>query len=228
MWWLKRGRELFRPHELVVIDAIAAELAVEARSLLERQVEATRRIVRLFDDREVYLYPSRGRSQRHDPATLFPNLTERDDKLAAVAIQGSSHSGTADAHVVHGHLLELVFRPRPRDLGDPGSVRVTRVRILADPMRSPDGDPPADLVARLEPAVRREVEAIWAADASTPLMTSDELYTVDLDDGEYVALAQLDDSTLLLAAVDPLRPGVRRFDLEGELVATYATLREAL
>ena len=60
------------------------------------------------------------------------------------------------------------------------------------------------------------------------LVERDGIYGIDLEDGSYVVLAQLDDTTYVVAGVDPQRRKLRRFEPDGELVGEYSTVREAL
>src|SRR5204863_397970 len=60
------------------------------------------------------------------------------------------------------------------------------------------------------------------------LFGRDGLYTINLPDGDYLMLAELDDGTTLVAPIDPRRPGVRRYEPNGDLIGEFATLAEAL
>ena len=86
-----------------------------------------------------------------------------------------------------------------------------------------------DYLERLDPAVRADLEDAWSRpDRSVGLIARDDLHSIDLDDGTYLVLAQLDDTSHLLARLDPPRPGVRRFDSDGELIGEYDHLTDAM
>ena len=60
------------------------------------------------------------------------------------------------------------------------------------------------------------------------LAAPDDLYSIDLDDGTCLVLGQLDDTSHLVARLDPRGPGVRRFDSDGELIGEYDHLSDAI
>ena len=115
-WKAKRGRDLFRPYELVAIDALRAALSSEAAELLDRQIAAKELVQRLYGDAEVNTYPNRRGKQRHDPAIAFPNQSS-DVRLATVELHGSGGKGKVVFHAVNGHLFQLRFSPKPAALG---------------------------------------------------------------------------------------------------------------
>jgi hypothetical protein len=231
MWWRgKRGRSLLRPYELEVIDALRPVLTPAAVELLDRQVDAVHHVQRLFDDTDVSLYPSpRGRKQHYDPEFAFPNRAA-DLRLATVELRGPRGAGMATVHVVQGHLFNVIFRPSPKRLGERGKITAARVRVQADPMAASVGNFADDLVARLDPEVRRELEAAWLSRASwaAQLMERDEIYSIDLDDGAYMMLSQLDDTSFVVARLDWTGPVVRKFAPDGELLGDYRSPRDAL
>jgi len=93
-----------------------------------------------------------------------------------------------------------------------------------------DGASARQRLELLDPVIRAELESIWAEAASESRLLSgpEELYTIDLDDGRYLVLSQLDDTSYLLAPVDPPQPDVRRYWPDGDPIRTYGNVREAL
>jgi hypothetical protein len=229
MWWRRNGRDLLREHELAALDAFLGAVAPEARSLIEQQIDGTQHVQRLHDDTEVNLYPNRGQKQRHDPAIAFPNRSV-ELKLATVGLRGPIGTGKVVVTAVLGHVFQLAFRPSPNRLGDRSRLVTTTVMLHADPMIPDDGASTEARLAGLEPALRADLESRWADGTAEAdgLLGRDEVYTIDLDDGTYLMLAQLEDTTMLVARVDPQGPGVRRFDTDGELVGEHPSLSDAL
>jgi len=221
----RRGRALFRPYELDVLDAVAERLSPEARSLLERQVEAVGHVQRLFDDTDVSLYPRRSGPQVRDPAIAFPNLDE-DLRLATVRVAG----GRVQVSVVLGHLFQVSFRPPPKELAGAGrrGIVVEAVTIHADPMIPTDGGIEARL-AELDPGLRAELESMWAdgSAADSGVARTSEIYRIGLADGDRMVLWQ-DDATFLVALIEPARPGVLRVSPDDGVLAEYPDLRTAL
>jgi predicted DNA-binding WGR domain protein len=227
MFWQRRtGRDLFEPHELAVIDAVAARLFDEGRSRFEAQIASIGRVQRLFDGEDVECYPPRGASQR-DPAIAFENKN-LDLKLATVAVRGPAAMGKAVVTAVGGHLFEIRFRPRPKALGDKRSIIAGAVTLHVDPMQPDTSEPGAARLAELQPAIRVELERIWASSAGTPLLRPEELYSIGLSDGDYVVLGQLPDTTFLVAPTEPGQPRVYRYDPGGDRTGSYGSIAAAL
>lgn len=230
MWRRKKGRDLLRPYELAVLDAAGAALGPRAGTLLERQVDAIRKVQRLFDDVEVDLYPEERGGRRHDdPAIAFPNRA-LELKVATVGLRGAEGTGRAVVHAVGGHVFQLAFHPPPKQLGDPASIVVTETTIHAEVMFPDDGAAHEAIVGSLDAAIRTELEEHWAggtADAKG-LLTREQLYTTDLEDGSFLLLGLLVDGSVLVAPIDPAGPGVRRYALEGPLLGTHGTVEEAI
>ncbi len=205
MFWRRRtGRDLFRPYELAVLDGVLAELGPAARALVERQIAATGHVQRLFDDSDVALYPGRGRNLERDEGIALPNRS-KELRLATVGIRGSAGSGKVVVTAVLGHVFELAFRPSPKKLGDLARLEVVRVTVHADPMLPDEGAGTEARLAGLDPVLRADLETRWAdgSAASDGLLARDEVYTVDLDDGTYLMLGQLDDTTMVARAGRP-------------------------
>ena len=229
MWWRKRGRELLRPYERLVIDAVAARLDPAAAGLLERQLETIEQVNRDLDDRDVYLYPKRRGYQRHDPAIAFPDRSD-DLRLATARVRGPGGAGKADLFVVRGHVFQISFKPRPRDLGTLKAIDVTSVTVHADPMVEREDAGIEERLADLDPATRSELEAMWAdgtAEAAG-LARREEVFRIGLEDGDHLVIAQFEDTTYLVAPIDPPGTGVRRYSPDGDLEGTYPDVRSAI
>jgi hypothetical protein len=208
---------------------VEARLEPPAAALFGRQIESTEYVQRLGDDGEVDLYPSRRGAQWRDPAIAFPNLTT-EVRLASVALAGPGGTTRADVHLVQGHLFQIAFKPSPRALGPPSELRVTGMTIHLDPMIA-TADPGIDSrLGELDPGLRLELEAMWADGSAgrAGLAAPGETYRIDLDDGEHLVLAQFDDTSFLVAPIDPARPGVRRFWPDGGLASEYPDVHSAL
>lgn len=225
----KRGRAVFRPYELQVLDSVRSALSPAAADLLDRQIASIESVSRLYEDRESDLYPSRQGPQVRDPAIAFRNRND-DLQLATVTLRGPSGSGKAVVSAVWGQVFQLSFTPSPRRLGDQRAIIAERVALHVDPMIPDDGASTQRRLELLDPATRSELESIWAAGGSESRLLSgpDELYIIDLDEGSFLVFGQLDDTSYLVAPVDPPQPGVRRYWTDGEPIRTYSTVREAL
>jgi len=197
--------------------------------MLDRQIATIESVSRLYEDRESDLYPSRKGPQVRDPAIAFANKAE-DLRLATVTLRGPHGSGKAIMSTVFGHVFQLSFKPSPKTLGDRRSIVAERVTLHVDPMSPDDGASVLRRLDLLDPALRAELESIWAeaGSLSRMLSTPEELYTIDLDDGRFLVLSQLNDTSYLVAPVDPRRPGVQRYWPDGEPVREYPTVRESL
>jgi hypothetical protein len=225
----KRGRELFRSYELAVIDALRSALPREAAELYDRQIERLELVQRLFEDKDVYTYPNRRGPQMHDPALAFPNRS-LELKLATIKLRGATGTGEAVVLAVDGHALIYHFRPSPRRLGARDSIVVSKTTLHADPTQPEDGSTVRRRLNELAIHVRAEVEAIWAERPAwaSQVVEPEGAYGIELEDGAYLVLAQLADTTYIVVGVDPPRPGVRRYDPSGELIGEFRTVQEAI
>lgn len=225
----KRGRSLFRSYELAVIDALGAAMPAAAAPLYHSQVARLELVQRLFDDQDVQTYPSRRGPQRHDPALAFPNRSP-ELRLATVSVQGSGGTGRVTVHAVDGHVFSYAFRPPPRALGLRHSMEVTGVRLHADPMRPDDEAPAAQLLQRLAPGIRVELERAWAERPAwaRDLVEPDGVYEIELEDGSFAVVAQLPDTTFVVAGLEAPAGRVRRYEPDGTLAGEYAAVEAAI
>ena len=132
-WKAKRGRDLFRTHELQAMDALRASMTPDAADLFDRQIAGKQLVQRLYDDAEVNAYPNRRGPQRHDPAIAVPNRSQ-DLRLAPGDLRGPQGKGKVVFHAVGGHLFQLTFTPNPASLGPRNEIVATRTTFHADPM----------------------------------------------------------------------------------------------
>jgi hypothetical protein len=103
---------------------------------------------------------------------------------------------------------------------------VAGVTLHVDPMLPDDGEAARRRLASMDSGTRADYERLLADDV--PLFRSDEVYSIHLDDGEYLVLTQLEDTTYVAAPIEPSRPGVRRFWPDGDRVGDYPTIGSAL
>lgn len=121
-------------------------------------------------------------------------------------------------------------KPSPRDLGSRDEIAAVDTTLHVDPMLADDGTALRQRLADLEPTLREELQRIWADRPSwaASVGAPEDLYTIDLEDGTFLVIAQLEDTTYVVAGVDPPRSGVHRYEAEGDLIGEYATVREAV
>jgi hypothetical protein len=225
----KRGRVLFRSYELAVIDALGAALPPEAAERYARQIESIELVQRHFEDTDVNTYPRRSGPQYHDPAHAFANRS-LELNLATLTLHGSAGMGHVKVIAVDGHVFSYDFKPSPRKLGPRDSIVVTKMTLHVDPTQPDVGSSVARRLDALARSLRAELDRAWSerpgwADA---LVDRDGIYGIDLEDGSYLVLAQLEDTTYVVAGVDPRRPNLRRYEPSGDLAGEYRTLQEAL
>jgi hypothetical protein len=226
MAWFRSGRSLFRSPENAVWDALAAALPVATRGLLEEQLSAVGMVQRHSGGREVNLYTGR-RGRRPWPSDVrFPNQS-REIRLATVRLKGSADQGRAEISAVKGHVFQIVFRPPPGELGDPRSIGVVGVTLHSDPMQSVRNDVAAELLRRMPGKFRSELETLWDMQSAPRLITREELYTFELDDGTYLMLGQRSDTDYVALRLDPPEGIVRRIEVNGEVTGRYTSIAEA-
>jgi hypothetical protein len=200
-----------------------------AAALFGRQVESIEMVQRHLGGVEVNFYPTRRGRQRHDPEIAFPNRSE-ELLLATVTIVGPMGTGKARVYVVLGHLFQITFGEKPHGLGKSAALRVGSVTIHVDPM-NPAVDPGiTNRLDDLDAALRAELESMWATKLADDvgLASPADTYHIQLSDGTFLVLAQLVDTSFLVAPIDPPRSGVRRYWPDGELSREYADMRSAI
>lgn len=222
----RTGRNLFHTHEIVVLDAVRERLPAAAGRLLEDQVTAVRKVQRLQGGREVNLYAGRS-APRWPEECLFPNRTT-ELRLATVRLIADAYVGEAVMHTVCGHVFQIQFRPSPSEIGNSGSFGTTTVTLHTDPLEPVDGNSTADLVERIPSPLRAELEGLWASGSISPLLSRGEVFEFQLDDGTYVMLAQLPDTTFVAIPLDTADHVVRRFEPGGRVVGGYRSIAPAL
>jgi len=229
VFWRKRGRDLFRPYESAVLDAVRARLQPAAVELFDRQIDAVEMIQRLQDDREVNVYPNRRGPQRHDPANDWPNKST-ELRLASVTTIGPGGTGKANLYAVQGHFFEIAFKPGPKQLRLSSAIEVRVVRVSADLMIDVTDGGVDQLIGEMDPATRTDLEGMWADGSADRLglASRGEVYRIQLVDGDHAVLTQLDDTSFLVAPIDPLGLGVKRFWPDGDVMREYPDIRSAL
>jgi hypothetical protein len=208
-----------------VIDAVLGAVSHEAAETIERQLAARGRVSRILGDSDVMLYPASG--TRTDSALAFANRS-LDLRLATVRIRGPRGTGKVNVSAVDGWLFMLEFRPAPGEIGASRAIGVIDTTIHVDPLIA-DGRVSTRLMD-LDATVRLEIDQVLAQRPEWAVWLSDpaDLYTVHLDDGEFMVLAQLPDTDFVVARVDPAGPGIHRYDTDGHLIGEFATLQEAV
>jgi hypothetical protein len=208
-----------------VIDAVLGAVSPDAAETIERQLAARGRVSRILNDSDVMLYPASGTWL--DPALAFANRS-LGLRLATVRIRGPKGAGKVTVSAVDGWLFMLEFRPAPKKIGSPGQIDVVGATVHADPL-NPD-DSASTRLADLDWTVRHELERAFAEkpDWAASLSDAEGMYRVNLDDGEFMVLAQLPDTDFVVARLDPPGPGIRRYDTDGDLIGQYETVQAAV
>jgi hypothetical protein len=217
--------DLFRRHEVVVLNAVRSALQPAARGLLNAQVAAVRKIQRLHDAGEVNLYAGRRGAPTWPQECAFPNRAT-ELRLATVRLVGSARKGQAVVYAVRGHVFQLQFRPAPMHLGDRDTIHVAGVTVHGDPLEVRVGPSTADLLERVPPQLRAELERLWESEPTQLLLGRGDVYEFHRDDGPYLMLAQLPDTTLVALRLDAVND-VIRFEPSGEVIGTYGSIMAA-
>lgn len=208
-----------------MINAVLDAVSRDAADIIERQLAARGRVSRILDDSDVMLYPASGTWV--DPALSFANRS-LDLRLATVRIRGPKGTGKVTVSAVDGWLFMLEFRPAPKKIGSPREIGVVGATIHADPLVV--DDVVSTRLVDLDWTVRLELERVLAEkpEWATSLSGPQDMYRVNLDDGEFMVLAQLPDTDFVVARLDPPGPGIRRYDTDGDLIGEYETVQAAL
>jgi len=213
-----------------VVEAVRARIGPEAGRRLAAQVDAVGHVQRLSDDREVDLYPTRRGVQVRDDGSAFANRAD-ELRLATATLHADGLTTRVTLTAVRGHLYQLEFSSSPKVVRRARSIAIEKVVIHADPMTTDHGEAAAARLARVHPATRQELANLWAGDGTVSTGVAqgpDDLYTIDLDGGEYVVLGQLPDTSILFAPLDAPTPRIIRSDPVGDDRHEYPSLVAAL
>ena len=188
----RRGRDLLRPHEAAVLEAVAGALPAAGAGLLWQQVGLTERVQRLFAGTDVTLYPPAEQRGRSGPSSFPARPTEL--RLATVRLRvagGTTIRARVDA--VHGTVFSITFSAPP----SPG-IQVTGVTLHADPMDATAGRPgePGSPLGSLPSEALEEYRLLATTRADGPggetgLIAEDAVYGIDTALGSLVVVGSV-------------------------------------
>jgi hypothetical protein len=196
-FWLSRRR--YSPLELRLLSAIREVLPVAARPIFDSQVKAVTRMQRDPGWAQIAYYRLRFGKVNWIGVPMFPRQGEFP--LADVRFEVGGRPFTAKLTVLRGHVFDFGIWPSPRAIAFDDWDSSGRARLLSDPMDETASEPSIAL-----PESWREFLAGRNGDTDWTLHDISTAYTVTLDDGEYLVLAECEGDFFLLYRVNPL-PG---------------------
>jgi hypothetical protein len=194
LFWLSRRR--YSPLESRLLSAIREVLPVAARPIFDAQVNAVTRMQRDPDWNQIAYYRLRSGKVDWTGVPMFPRPGEFP--LAEVQFEVGGRRFTARLTVLGGHVFDFGIRPSPRAIAFDDWDSSGRARLLSDPMDETASEPSIELPESWQVFLAgRDRATDWILhDTSTA-------YTVTLDDGEYLVLAECEGDFFLLYRVEP-------------------------
>jgi hypothetical protein len=189
----------FTPLESRLLSEIRSVLPEAARPLYEAQIAAVTRSQRVLKWNEVCYYRMKRRRVCWAGVPLFPCTDEME--LAEVRFSVGGERFRATLFSISGHIFAFHMQPGGRDIAFTPWDDSPEVRLLDDPMREPTGQKKAaDLLPAwssfLNSHDRGRLGKWTLHDATTA-------YSVSLQHGEFLILAEREGDRFFLQRLDP-------------------------
>lgn len=134
-WWRrKQGRDLFRPLELLILDAISAQMPGPVSEVLQEQLSCTKMVQRLIRSQEVNIYCIRKRGQTATVRRSFDMDGQTQMLIAQVRLRDLRNAThlSCKVWIVDGRIFSLEF-DGPADNFDGAWATVADVSIKIVP-----------------------------------------------------------------------------------------------
>lgn len=194
--WFLLSRRRYSPLETRLLSVIREVLPVAARPIFDAQVRAVTRMQRDPGWTQIAYYRLRFGKVDWSGVPMFPRQGEFP--VADVRFEARGRRFTATLTVLGGHVFDFGIWPSPRAIAFDDWDSPGRARLLSDPMDETASEPSIAL-----PESWREFLASGDGSTDWTLHDTSTAYTVTLDDGEYVVLAECEGDYFLLYRVDP-------------------------
>ncbi len=189
----------FTPLEKRLLSEVRSVLPEDAKPIFDAQVSAITKCQRILKWNEISYYRMRGGKVSWDSVPLFPCTDEME--LVQVRFKSGSKRFKATLISIAGHIFEFHLQPGGRAVAFTPWEGTSQTTLLDDPMRQPTG--------RRKPVV---LLPSWIdflkKHRSTPfegwtLYDETSTYSVSLDTGEYLILAEREGDKFVLQRIEP-------------------------
>ncbi len=216
--YIRRIKSPFLPFEKKILDAVIEKLEPEARRKLEIQLSETTKIQRIFSS-ETNLYAG-NRNKKRSSISLFNNRTEL--KFARIKYSFENKRFTTELFSVSGFTFSLITRPGPKKIKKMDPEKIS-VEILADPEKISS----LDKGALSLPNSYQNFDFNSKNTEKWTIYHPDDLYQVELEEGSFWLLAELDGQRFVVTPVSNDSDEIF-ICLEGEPLKKVNTFKDAL
>jgi hypothetical protein len=190
----------FTPLEQRLLAEVRGVLPEAARPIFDAQVAAINHSSRPLKWNEIYYYRKRRGKVFWADVPSFPCTDEME--LAEVRFRAAGKRYKAVLSSIQGHISDFYIRPGGRLIAFAPWEDTPQTRLLDDPMRQPTGR--KKLAALLPVWVEFLARHGNGQSGDWTLHDADSAYTVSLEDGMFLVLAEREGDEFVLQRLEPL------------------------
>jgi hypothetical protein len=191
---------LFTPLEEFLLDVLQRELPDEAREINQRRIDLINHVSRPLAWTEIMFYQMRKGKVVAEEELLFRCRSRQCIVLAKIRFSPdqSPDVWTSEIHAVCGHMFSVTTRPSPMPISFCRSFTLRSVRLVDDAMM----EFPPTLLERLCKRLPPDFERFAGRSVSGwAVFDRSNVYTVHLEDGDYLVFAELDGAASYLTVM---------------------------
>lgn len=189
----------FTPLEERLLSEVRTVLPEVARPIFDAQVSAITNSTRLLKWNEILYYPKRRGKICWEAVPPFPCTDEME--LAEVRFKAAGKGFKATLGAIHGHVFDLHIHPGGRQIAFAPWEGTPKSRLLDDPTRqSTSNKRPAVLLPVWNDFLNTHVAGKLK---EWDLYTAESAYSVSLESGEYLILADRERDEFILQRMEP-------------------------
>jgi hypothetical protein len=179
----------FTPLEEFLLGVLQQHLPEGPKQINQGRIDLINHVVRYLQWTDIQFYQMRKGKAVVDEGPLFPCRSKQQIVLAEIRFSpaGTAKVWTSRIYAVCGHMFSIVTSPSPKPISFSSPFTLKGVQLVDDPMQ----ELPATLMERRRKRLPPDFEEL--AGQSIPgwdVFQSSQVYSVALDEGEYLLLAE--------------------------------------
>lgn len=189
----------FTPLEKRLLAEVRSVLPEAARPIFDGQVSAITKSQRVLKWNEICYYRMKSRKVSWAGVPMFPCTDEMP--LAEVRFKANGKRFKATLFSIEGHIFDFHVQPGARSIAFVPWDDSPKITLLDDPMRQPTGrKKSAVLAAAWSDFLARHANETFV---DWTLNDADSAYSVSLEDGEFLILAEREGNEFILQRLEP-------------------------
>jgi len=179
----------FTPLEEFLLGVLQQHLPEGPRRINQRRIDLINHVVRYLRWTDIQFYQMRKGKAVVDEGPLFPCRSNQEIVLAEIRFcpAGTPKVWTSRIYAVCGHMSSIVTTPSPKPISFSSPFTLKGVKLVDDPMQ----ELPATMLERLRERLPSDFEQLAGQSiAGWDVFQPSQVYSVALDDGEYLLLAE--------------------------------------